>query len=52
MNWTIKCDLCGAQQKFKDEKDIRYAKWKILAWIVNTGEPLCLCDKCEYKYTT
>lgn len=45
----IKCVECNKSELFEDEVDIRHAKWKILAWNVATGDPVCLCDKCEYK---
>lgn len=34
---------------FGDAKDIIYAKWKIIGWNMGANEPICLCDKCEYK---
>lgn len=45
----IKCVQCGAVEFFEDEVDIRYSKWIILAWNVGTGDPVCLCSKCEWK---
>jgi hypothetical protein len=35
---------------FNEAKDITYAKWRILAWLLhNNGEPLVVCPKCEYR---
>ena len=47
--YTIKCVYCGKVEKFIDTKAITHAKWKILNWNIATNEPVCLCDKCEYK---
>lgn len=47
--YKIKCVECGKVETFMDEKAIKYAHWKIIAWNVGANEPICLCDKCEYK---
>lgn len=47
--WEVSCIVCGKRNSFGDEKDITFSKWKIVAWNVNTSEPKCVCDKCEYK---
>ena len=44
-----KCIECNKSDTFEDDVDIRRTKWTILAWNVATGEPICLCDKCEWK---
>lgn len=46
--WSVECDVCGKKNSFSDIKDITQSKWTILAWIVPTGEPRVVCDKCEY----
>jgi len=46
--WSVVCAICGTKNTFGDAKDVTYAKWKIIAWIVNTAEPKVVCDKCEY----
>lgn len=47
--YSIKCMECGKAEEFGDTKDITFAKWRIFAWNVGSGEPICLCPKCEYK---
>lgn len=47
--WSVECNVCKKKKSFEDEKDISNAKWTILAWIVPSGEPLCVCDACEYN---
>lgn len=47
--FKVKCIECGKVETFEDEIAIKYVKWKILAWKVDTGDPICLCDKCEYE---
>ena len=44
----VTCIECGKKETFGDSKDITYAKWKILAWIVDTNEPRVVCNGCEY----
>lgn len=39
---------CGKKEKFSDAKDVVYSKWKVLAWIVPSGEPRVVCPDCEY----
>ncbi len=46
--WTIKCSECGKQNEFNDSKDITYAHWQIISWNVRTGEPICVCDGCNF----
>ena len=46
--WTVECDMCGKKDSFTDSHDITQSRWKIIAWIVPTGEPRVVCDKCEY----
>ena len=40
---------CGTKNSFNDEKDILVAKWRILAWQLPDGYPLCVCEDCEYN---
>lgn len=47
--FKCKCVVCNKSEMFEDEVDIRHSKWKILAWNVATGEPICLCSECEWK---
>ena len=47
--WKIECVMCKRKESFGDAKDIIYAHWKILAWNIGSAEPICECDKCEYK---
>jgi hypothetical protein len=46
--WHLACDECGKKESFNDAKDIIFAKWKIIAWKVPSGEPKVLCPDCEY----
>jgi hypothetical protein len=48
-NLLIECNECGTKESFEDSKAITYARWKIIAWNVKTGDPKCVCNKCEYK---
>lgn len=48
MRWKIECVECGKKASFADAKDVTQSKWTILAWIVPSGEPRCICDECEY----
>lgn len=41
--------MCGKKEYFCDSKDITFAKWRIIAWKVEKGEPYVVCPKCEYK---
>jgi hypothetical protein len=34
---------------FEDEHAIRQAKWRVIAWKIPSGDPLCRCDECEKK---
>ena len=43
-----KCVMCGKEFTYMDHHDLRTAHWKVLAWIVPTGEPRCVCKDCEY----
>jgi len=43
------CVVCGEKQYYIDHRDVINSKWKILAWIVPSGEPRCVCDKCVYS---
>ena len=47
-NFNIECAECGKKESFGDAKDITFAHWTILAWMVKTGEPVCVCEKCDY----
>lgn len=44
----IKCNECGVKESFDDSRAIVYAKWKIIAWDVHSGDPKCVCRECEY----
>lgn len=44
----VECIVCNKSESFADNKDITYNKWNILAWDVGTGEPICVCTKCDY----
>ena len=46
--WKVECIVCGAKESFIDIKDIQVAKWQILAWKVESNEPVVTCPKCEY----
>ena len=46
--WKLKCMECSKVESFEDAKDVTYAKWRILAWDVKSGEPKAVCPKCEY----
>jgi len=46
--WTVNCVVCDKKESFADSHDIRQAKWKVLAWIVPSGEPRCVCETCVY----
>lgn len=46
--WHIKCCICDKEESFDDTHDISHAKWSIIAWVVQTGEPYCTCNKCDY----
>jgi len=48
MSWSVECVECGKKEKFGDAKDVSYAKWRILAWVVPSGEPRVVCPDCEY----
>ena len=47
--WTIKCSQCGKAGSFEDAKDVTQSRWKIIAWNVKNGEPICRCYECEKK---
>lgn len=47
--WKILCVVCGKKDSFEDEKAVTSAHWQILSWNVGTGEPICICDVCEYN---
>jgi hypothetical protein len=47
-NLTVECLECGKKETFGDAKDLTFAKWRILAWTVPTGEPKAMCPDCEY----
>ena len=44
----VTCMECGKKESFVDVKDISYAKWHIIRWIMATGEPGCVCKDCDY----
>ena len=46
--WNVVCIECGKKESFGDSKDVTYAKWTILAWIVDKNEPRVVCDQCDY----
>lgn len=46
--WTLECAKCGEKNTFGDAKDVQFARWSILAWNMKTGEPVVICNKCEY----
>jgi len=46
--YRIKCMVCGKSGTFADEKDIQQSHWRVVAWDVKNGDPMCVCDKCEY----
>jgi hypothetical protein len=46
--WSVECSECGTKNTFNDAQDIKYAHWKVLAWIVPSGDPLVVCNECEY----
>jgi hypothetical protein len=46
--WKVKCVECYAENTFSDSKDVTFAHWQIFGWNVGTGEPICICNKCEY----
>jgi hypothetical protein len=46
--WEVECAECGAKNSFSDTHDISHAHWTILAWKLPEGDPLVVCDKCEY----
>lgn len=48
MSWKVKCCECGETNTFGDEKDIRFTKWRVLAWLLHKNEPLVICPDCEY----
>ena len=48
MSWETECVVCGAKMKFADIRDINQMKWTVLAWIVPSGEPRVVCNKCDY----
>lgn len=49
MAWKVECCECGEKQSFNDTKDISYAKWRVLAWLLHKNEPLVVCPDCEYN---
>ena len=49
--WKIKCIVCDKKDSFEDAKDVLRSHWQILSWNVGTGEPICICDTCEYNPT-
>jgi len=48
IRWKINCAECDKKDSFEDAKSINYSKWRIIGWILPSGEPLCVCEKCEY----
>ena len=48
MTWNVQCMICNKKSKFVDAKDVTQSHWTIIAWKVPSGEPTCICDKCEY----
>ena len=48
MRWNVVCDECGKKSTFADAKDVAQSHWTILAWKVPSGEPMCVCDECDY----
>lgn len=49
VRWTIECICCKKKELFNDDKDIKFAKWRILGWNIEKNEPICVCPKCEYR---
>jgi hypothetical protein len=43
------CDVCAKTDSFSDVKDMTNAHWSILAWKVESNEPIVICDKCYAK---
>lgn len=48
MSLEAECVECGTKAKFHDVQDIRQSKWRVLAWIVPTGQPRAICPDCKY----
>lgn len=49
MRWKIKCNQCNKEVTFADAKDIIQSHWTVLAWVVPSGEPPCVCPDCEHN---
>ncbi len=47
--WELKCVVCGKIEHANDIQDISHLHWTVLAWIVESGGPRCICNKCEYQ---
>lgn len=43
------CSECEKIDSFIDIQDIRSAGWRITGWNINENEPICLCNKCEFR---
>ena len=46
--FRVECNVCGKKEVFGDAKDISYAKWKIIAWTLPSGDPKVCCPNCDY----
>ena len=46
MSIKAECTDCKKSETFDDVKAIYYAKWKILAWSLPSGDPLVICFNC------
>lgn len=49
MAYKVECVECDKKESFMDMKDITYSKWKIIAWMLPSGDPRVVCPNCEYK---
>ena len=47
--YTLECVVCGKKEYANDIQDIRQLHWKVLAWLVPSGSPRCVCSSCEYN---
>lgn len=45
----VQCSECKKSEKFDDARDIYYAKWLIIAWLLPSGDPLTICVDCIKK---
>lgn len=45
--FEVKCIKCQKPSIFTDVFDVKQSNWNILGWNMNSGYPICICDKCE-----